>query len=391
MNILKMVQEQEQYVINTRQYLHKNPELSMKEKETSAFVQKELDAIGIPYEVVDYGVIGLIEGQNTDQMLILRADMDALAIIENNPHLAYMSQKEGVMHACGHDAHTAMLLGAAKILNNIKSDLKGSVLLCFQQAEETGEGAVKLLKTLEAYPIKGCFGIHVSSKLESGKIAIGSGPTQAASDTFTVTVKGSGGHGSRPDLCRDPLLACSAMTLDIARARATEMNPFQPVTISVGSLHVGSQDNIIADSGYFIGTIRSFTKESREEAITMLHRVTNSIAEAHRVTANVVISNSTKVVYNDPQCALLCKETAKKIVEDSAIETLGLSLGAEDFSEFTEKYPGIFINIGTKNELLSTHYPHHHPKFNIDESPLKLGVAMHIQYTIDFLNSLSHQ
>ena len=388
MNILDKVLEQEQYVIQTRHYLHQNPELSMEEKETSAFVQKELGKLGIPFEVVDYGILAVIEGQNKNQMVMLRADMDALSITENNDHLPFTSKNTGVMHACGHDAHTAMLLGAAHILNNMREELNGSVLLCFQQAEETGEGALKLIKPMEKYPVKSCFAVHVSSKLETGLINIGIGTTHAASDTFTVTVKGSGGHGSRPDLCKDPLLACAAMVTDIARARANETNPFIPVTISVGSLHVGNQDNVIADSGYFLGTIRSVSKDSRKEVLDMLDRVVQSVASAHRVEAEIVISNSTKIGYNTPELAELCQKSVLKFLSEDKLGVAEPSLGAEDFSEYTDVYPGVFVNIGTKNEKLNTHYPHHHPKFNIDDDGMKNGVALHVQYAVDYLNSL---
>ncbi len=383
MDILKKVDEK--YVIDTRQYLHQNPELSLEEKNTSLFVQEELSKLNIPFELVDYGIIALIEGKNKDKMVLLRADMDALAIEEENPHLEYTSQNNGVMHACGHDAHTAMLLGAVKILNQIKSELEGSVVVCFQQAEEMGVGAIKLIEPLTKYPIKGCFGIHVSSKLDTGIVGIASGVSSAASDTFTVNVKGFGGHSSRPDLCKDPLLACATMVTEIAKAKAIEFDPFQPLTISVGSLHSGSTDNVIPDNGFFIGMVRSFSKESRDNALSMIDRVVKTVSELYKVESTIDISNSTKVVYNDPKLADFCKDIAKNFT-DEVIE-IPAGLGAEDFSEFSNVYPGVFAYLGTKNESLGTHYPHHHPKFNIDESGLKIGVALHVQYSIDFLKS----
>ena len=388
MNILELSKKEQDYLVNTRRYLHQHPELSMFEKETSAFVQKELTALCIPFEMVDeYGVLAKIEGQNTDKMVALRGDMDALPIQEENDHLTYKSMVPGVMHACGHDAHTAMLLGAVRVLNQIKSELKGTVLFCFQQAEETAYGAKKQVEAIASYPVKSCFGIHVEPAAKSGIVEISAGAVMAASDTFTVIVQGRGGHGSRPDLSIDPISACATMVLEIARAKAQEMDPFEASTISVCSFQSGDCSNVIPDTGCFIGSIRSLSKESRKKGIDIVNRVCNGVAIAHGVTVTIEYTEPTQIVYNDEKCTELFKQSAAKIVSVENIKKSNISLGAEDFAEFSDCYPSVFAMLGTGNEELQTEFTHHHPKFNLDDTTLHIGTALYAQYAVDFLEN----
>ena len=388
MNILELSKKEQEYIVNTRRHLHQNPELSMEEKETSAFIQKELTALGVPFEMVaEYGILAKIEGQNTDKMVALRGDMDALPIQEENDHLDYKSTVPGVMHACGHDAHTAMLLGAVKVLNQMKSELKGTVLFCFQQAEEVAYGAKKQVEALEAYPVKGCFGMHVKSSLETGTIVVAPGGVMAAIDIFKVHVQGRGGHGSRPDLSIDPILACAAMVIELARAKAQEMNPFEASTISVGGLQAGNRFNVIPDTGYFEGTVRTLSEDSRKRAAEIINRVCKGVADAHRVTVKVDIRDTTQITYNDEKCTELFKKTALKFFPENKVQKMDVSLGSEDFSEFSNRYPSVFAMIGTGNKKLQTEFPHHHPKFNLDDSELSLGTALYAQYAVDFLEN----
>ena len=388
MNILELSQKEQDYLVKTRRYLHQNPELSMEEKETSAFIQKELTALGVPFEMVDeYGVLAKIEGQNTDKMVALRGDMDALPIQEENDHLTYRSVVPGVMHACGHDAHTAMLLGAVRVLNQVKSELKGTVLFCFQQAEEVAYGAKRQVEVLKAYPVKSCLGLHVASDVETGILEVSPGAVMAAADIFKVYVQGKGGHGSRPDLAIDPILACATMVLEIARAKAQEMNPFEASTISVGGLQAGSRFNVIPDTGYFEGTIRTLSKESRKKASEIVSRVCNGVALVHGVEVKVEIIDVIQITYNDEKCTELFKQSATKIMPVENIKKMDVTLGSEDFSEFSMRYPSVFAMLGTKNEKLQTDFPHHHPRFNLDDSELFLGTALYAQYAVDFLEN----
>ena len=388
MNILELATKEQEYIVKTRRYLHQNPELSMEEKETSAFIQKELTALGVPFEMVaEYGILARVEGQNKDKMVALRGDMDALPIQEENDHLTYKSTVPGVMHACGHDAHTAMLLGAVRVLNQMKSELKGTVLFCFQQAEEVAYGAKKQVEALKAYPVKGCFGMHVESATETGVVEVSSGGVMAAIDIFKVHVQGKGGHGSRPDLCIDPILACATMVIELARAKAQEMNPFEASTISVGGLQAGNRFNVIPDKGYFEGTIRTLSKESRKRAAEIINRVCKGVADAHRVEVKVDIRDATQITYNDEKCTELFKQSAVKVMPVENIKKMAVNLGSEDFSEFSNAYPSVFVMFGTGNKKLQTEFPHHHPRFNVDDSELSLGTALYAQYAVDFLEN----
>ncbi len=388
MSVLDLAKKDSDYVVKARRYLHQNPELSMEEKETSAYIQKELTALGVPFEIVPpYGVLAKIEGKNADKMIALRGDIDALPIQEENDHLTYKSTVPKVMHACGHDAHTAMLLGAVRVLNQMKDQLNGTVLFCFQQAEETTQGAKIMVEALKKYPVKGCYGMHVSSGIESGITSISSGESMAAVDVFRVKVYGRGGHGSRPDLSIDPILACAFMVIELARAKAQEMNPFEASTISVGCLQAGERYNVIPDTGYFEGTIRSLSEDARKRAADIVNRVCKGIAEVHNVSVDVDIQDSAQIVYNDPECVELYRKSAAKILDVKDIREQPVVLGSEDFSEFSSRYPSIFPRLGVMSEELCTNYPHHHPKFNLDDSVLYKGVALYSQYAIDFLDN----
>ena len=386
MSVLELSKKDHDYVVGVRRYLHQNPELSMEEKETSAYLQKALKELGVPFEIVPpYGILAKVEGKNKDKMVALRGDMDALPIQEENPHLDYQSTVPKVMHACGHDAHTAMLLGAVRVLNQMKSQLNGTVLFCFQQAEEMALGAKLQVEALKAYPVKGCFGMHVSSNIEAGVTAVSPGGAMAAIDIFKVKVQGKGGHGARPDLAVDPILACASMVLGLSRAKAQEMNPFEASTISVGGLQAGDRYNVVPDTGYFEGTIRTLSDESRKRASDIVNRVCKGIAMAHNVEVEVEIRDATQVLYNDPSCVELYKKSALKILPENMVRPCDVALGSEDFSEFSSRYPSVFARLGTMNKELGTDRPHHHPKFNLDDSVLSTGVALYAQYAVDFL------
>ncbi len=386
MNILELSKKEQDFVVELRRHLHQHPELSMEEKETSALVQKELTTLDVPFEIVgDYGILAKIEGKNKDTMVVLRGDMDALPIHEENSHLEFQSQTPNIMHACGHDAHTAMLLGAVRVLNSIKDELKGTVLCCFQQAEETLQGAKIQVEALKKYPVKGCLGLHVSSDIETGIVKVVDGGVMAAADIFKVHVRGKGGHGSRPDLSSDPLSACTMMVLGILRAKAQEINPFDPTTINVGVLQVGTKCNIIPDKGYLEGNIRTLTPESRAKATDIINRVCKGIAMSQNVEVDIDIVDATQIVYNDLACVEIFKKSASKIVSENKVQKSEISLGSEDFSEYASRYPCVFARLGTMNKELKTDYPHHHPKFNLDDSELFTGVALYAQYAVDFL------
>lgn len=381
--ILKKAESQLAYMVQVRRHLHQNPELSLEEVETSAYVKKELDLLNIPWQPAGpLGIIATIKGEDDGRMIALRADMDALPISEETGK-TYASRKPGVMHACGHDAHTAMLLGAAKILKEEK--LKGTVKLCFQQAEEVISGAKLLVPELKKFPIISAFGVHMASQEETGMVTLREGASAASSDIFAVKVKGRGGHGSRPDLSLDPNGAAAAMITEFARAKAQEISPFEPATIYVGMINGGFACNIVPEECVFKGTIRTLSPEVRLQAKAIVERVVEQVAKLYRVEAELLYEAGTAVLVNDARCTALARTAAEKIVGKDRIKESPVMLGSEDFSEFSAAFPSVFVHVGSGNGALGTDFPHHNPRFDIDEAAMAYGCALHVQYTLDCL------
>jgi amidohydrolase len=260
---LELAQNEQNYMRELRREFHKHPELSLNERRTSARIREELDAIGVPYVLVgEFGINATITGSQSERVIALRADMDALPIEENNPHLEYRSGTAHVMHACGHDGHVAMLLGAARVLMKARDQLHGTVKLCFQQAEEVGEGTEDILKELARHPVESILGIHLWSELETGKISIESGPRMAAGQSIDLTIHGVGTHGAYPNRGIDPIIATAAIIMNCAALVSREFDPTEPVALTFGSICGGNADNVIPDRVSVSGTMRATRSET---------------------------------------------------------------------------------------------------------------------------------
>lgn len=386
MKVNKISQKYKQYIIDMRREFHMYPEISMHEERTAARITEELTKMGIPcVSIAGTGVIGTIKGGNEGKTVALRGDIDALSVTEKND-VSYKSQNKGIMHACGHDAHASMLLGAAAILNDMKDELNGTVKLLFQPGEEVAQGAKRMIEEGALNDVDEIFGMHVSGNIQAGKIAVGSGPRMASADMFKITVKGKGGHGSTPHLGVDALLAASAIVMNLQSIASREVSPMETVVVSVGKLVSGERFNVIADEAVMEGTTRCFSYEVREKLPEMIKRIAESTAETCRAEAELEYDFLTAPVINNEISTERVRKSIGKIMPADAVIEFNKVAGAEDFSEYLQKVSGTFALVGIANEAKNTCFSNHHPKFDVDEDMLVHGAALHAQYAVDFLN-----
>ncbi|QGU96795.1 amidohydrolase [Clostridium bovifaecis] len=385
MIIEDLSQKYEDYIIELRRYFHTYPELSWQEKNTSLKIKEELDKLKIPYiSVIGTGIIATIEGNKNGPVIGLRADMDALDILEEND-VEYASKNTGVMHACGHDGHVAMLLGAGRILNELKEYLNGTVKLIFQPAEEIIEGAKKIIKMDELKDLSAIYAIHLWAGLESGKISLESGPRMASADKFILKVHGKGGHGASPHQGIDAIVAASSIVLSLQTVASREVDPLEPVVISIGKLTAGDKYNVIAKEALIEGTTRCFNKDIRERLPKIIERIALNTAKTYRADVELDYQYGTPPTINDTTCSKIAYDSAANLFGENSILQMTKVTGGEDFAMYLEKIPGAFIFLGVRNEAKEIVYPHHHEKFNIDESVLKKGAALMTQIALDHL------
>lgn len=386
MTITKLSKQDKEYIIRMRREFHMNPEESLKEYRTSKRIKEELDKFGVPCEIIaNTGVIGTIKGSKPGKTIALRADIDALSVLENS-NKDYISKVPGIMHACGHDAHAAMLLGAAKILNKIKNNIQGEVKLFFQPGEEVVRGALKMIDEGALEGVDSIFGLHVSSDLPSGTICADPGPRCASGDIFILKINGSGGHGGRPDECIDAVVVAASIVMNLQTLVSREISPLEPAVLTVGSIISGTRHNVIASTAILEGTIRCYSPEVRKYFSEGIERISNCIAKAHRAKVEILYIVGVNSLINDLNCSNIAKNTGKNIVGEKNILNKKPSTGGEDFSEFSSRVPGVMVNLGVRNEQKNIVYPHHHEKFDIDEDALEVGTAMYAQYALDYLS-----
>lgn len=383
----------EKDVIKIRRDLHEHPEVSMQEKRTIRVVTEHLESMNIPYEIVPYGgVIGFIDGEQPGKTLILRADLDALPMKESPVNLkqekVVVSKTDKAAHTCGHDGHTAMLLGAAKILKDHKDSIIGKVILAFEQGEENGSGIFRLLRRLVEIGADGIWGIHLKSDIPTGKISVDPGPRMAGVFPFHVEIKGSGGHGARPDLAISPLSCFHSFYQRLQTIRSESLDPFLPVTYSIGHVNYGSTSNVIGDILEFSGTARFLHAEQGEVFVEVFKNILEETSRTHRCTYEFLmpIRSIQTFVINDETCAKIAKQSVTQILGEDAIKTYPAWMASEPFGLYQRYFPGVFAFVGIYNEEKGTGAEHHNAHFDIDEDALLIGVLATVQYTIDFLN-----
>lgn len=378
-------------VVAIRRHLHAHPELSYEEYDTAKYVAEQLRNIGIqPLEgVAKTGLTAVIEGKNpTKKVLALRADMDALPIFEAN-EVEYKSKNEGVMHACGHDAHTASLLGAAKILHELRDQFEGSVKLIFQPGEEKNPGGASLMIKDGALknPAPECiFGQHVMPLIPAGKVGFKAGMYMASCDEIYLTVKGKGGHGAIPELTIDPVLITSHIIVALQQIISRNASPKTPTVLSFGKVIANGATNIIPEEVYVAGTFRAMNEEWRAEAHKRITQMAQGIASAMGGECDVNISVGYPFLENDPALTNKTRAAAEEYVGKENVIDLDVWMGAEDFAYYTHEMPACFYRLGTRNEARGITSYVHTPTFDIDEEALETGAGMMAWLAINELN-----
>ncbi|WP_399630285.1 amidohydrolase [Sporosarcina sp. SG10008] len=370
-----------------RRKLHSEPELSFEEVKTTAFVCAYLDELGIPYRKTEpTGVIAEIKGAAGGKTVALRGDMDALSVEQLNTHVPYASKIEGKMHACGHDAHTSMLLIAAKALSDVKDELPGNVRLLFQPAEEIAQGAKAMVDQGAMDGVDNVFGIHIWSQMPTHKVSCTPGPSFAAADIFKVHFTGKGGHGAMPQDCIDAALVASSFVMNVQTVVSRTIDPQQAAVLTVGKMEVGTRFNIIAENALIEGTVRTFNQDVRDQIETSISQYAKSVADMYGATAEVEYIRGTEPVINDEESANLVQQVATEAFGPDVVYDEKPTMGAEDFSFFLDKAPGSFALVGSGNPEKDTEWSHHHGNFDIDEDALVTGAELYAQYAWAYLN-----
>lgn len=366
--------------IQIRHHLHAHPELSYHEFETSKYIQNKLKEYGIEFEVMaTTGVVGIIKGKNPKKKVIaLRADMDALPILEQNK-VAYRSKNNGVMHACGHDVHTTCLLGAAKILNELKDEWEGSVKLIFQPGEEKNPGGASLLikeGVLENPKPEAIFALHVHPNLEVGKLSFRSGMVMASADEIYITVKGKGGHAAAPHLTTDTILTASQLVVNLQEVISRLNNPFNPSVLSITSFQGGNTTNVIPSEVKLMGTFRAMNEEWRFKAHELIKNICQKTAEISGAGIDVNIDVGYPFVINNKELTEKAKRKAIEFASEENVEETEMRMGAEDFAFYSHIIPACFFRLGVGNEKKNITSGVHTPTFNIDEKAIENGMGI---------------
>ena len=378
--IKRLAKQYAQEFIEIRHHLHANPELSYEEYETSKFIQNKLQQFGIPFETkATTGVVGLIKGTNPAKKVIaLRADMDALPITEEND-VSYKSAKQGLMHACGHDVHTTCLLGASKILNELKDKWEGTVKLIFQPGEEKNPGGASLMikdGVLENPRPSAIFGLHVHPGLQIGKTSFREGKVMASADELYITVKGKGGHAASPHLCIDPILIASHLIIALQQVVSRNNNPHNPTVLSITSFQGGTTTNVIPNEIKLKGTFRAMDEEWRFKGHKLITKIATDLVRGMGGEIDIHIDIGYPSVYNNEKLNGLAKQKASEYIGDDNVEETEKRMGAEDFGYYSQQIAGCFYRLGVMNIEKGITSGVHTPTFNIDENAIEIGMGM---------------
>jgi amidohydrolase len=380
-------------VIADRRHFHENPELGYQEFKTSQFVAERLQALGVEdlrTGVAKTGITALIRGTAAGpaKTALIRADMDALPIEEEN-ETVYRSQIPGVMHACGHDGHTAMLLGIARILLDRRDEFSGTVKLLFQPSEELPPGGAKPMideGALENPHVDAVFGMHLAQDTPLGKIILRAGPAMASADAFRIVIKGKGGHGAHPESTIDPIVVGSQIVVALQTIVSREVDPNRAAVVTVGAFRSGVASNVIPDTAELRGTVRSFHPEVRQQLADRIRALVQGIAKAMRAEAEINYEFGYPPVVNEPKMTALVREVAVETVGAENVVDGEPIMAAEDFSYFLNERPGCFFNVGSMNEEKGLVWTHHHPKFDFDEEALGVGMETMVRSVLRFLD-----
>ena len=389
MDIKALAEEFSPYIIERRRYYHAHPELSFKEWETTKALIEDVKALG--YEIQSFedypGLVATLDTGKPGRTVMLRADIDALPVNEKTG-LPFASQNEGVMHACGHDSHIAMLLGAAKILMSVRDEIPaGKVKLIFQSGEEMGYGAKYYVEHGVLDGVDAIFGLHVWGTFDAPYLSVDSGNRMASMDNFTIKVHGLQSHGSAPQDGKDAIVAASAIVLALQTFVSRKNDPRNPLVISVGKFHGGAMYNIICPEVELVGTIRTYSRSLRSTLEAELRRIVENAAQAYDCTAELELSSMIPAVINDnDELNEIAASAAVRLYGPEGVRSMPSLMGSEDFALFTEKVPGFFGYVGSRNPEKGTIYTNHNEKYTVDEDALQRGSALAAQFAVDFLS-----
>jgi amidohydrolase len=389
--LTREVKDLAETVIALRRTLHQWPELSFQEERTAALVSDFLHTLGLEVKtgIARTGVVGILRGTQGGKTVLLRADMDGLPVTEASG-AAYSSQNTGVMHACGHDGHTAILLTAARVLASQRDRIQGTVKFAFQPAEELPPGGAKGMiaeGVLENPRVDAVFGLHLWNGLPVGKIGVEGGPIMASVDRFDVVIKGVGSHGAYPHLGVDPLVVGAQMISALQTVVSREMPPLAPVVVTIGKFQGGTAFNVIPARAELSGTVRTVDAELRQSMPARLERIVRGVSSAMRADCEFSYEFGYPVTVNDPRMAQFAQQVAAGIVGEANIVAAGMSLGAEDMSYFLEAVPGCYMRLGSGNAEKGLIHPHHSALFDFDEAALPIGVELLTRVARAFLHA----
>ena len=376
-------------LIARRRDFHRHPELAFKETRTAGIVAEELNALGLEVQtgVGKTGVIGILEGAEDGPTVLYRADMDALPVREQND-AEYVSQTDGVMHACGHDGHTAIALGIAKLLSGHRERLGGRVKFVFQPAEEVGGGAAAMIKdgALESPAPDISLGIHLWNDLEVGQVSAVPGPTMSGAGVFEITVAGKGGHGAMPHQTADPVVAAAQVIVALQSLVSRNVDPLDMVVLSIGTIQGGSARNIIPPSVTFNGSYRLFREETRDLIKTRMREIAEGVAQGMGCRADVNFGLGIGPVINDADVTARASQVLARYPDDVTVVRKPW-MASEDVGLLMARNPGAYLLVGSANRARSLDYPHHHPRFDFDEAVLPLSVGLMSAAIADYLGA----
>ena len=418
MSISELVQvspELDDWMRETRRHLHMNPELSLQENNTSRLVSGHLKELGIQHRTgvggdgrslfMDAnelaaagitpgpttggtGILGIIEGRKPGKVLLIRADMDALPIDEQND-VPYKSTKPGVMHACGHDLHTTILMGVAEVLNGLRDQFDGTVKLMFQPAEEGPGGAVAMIndKILENPKVDAALALHVGVGIRAGQIALRAGPVNAAADTLKIVVRGVGGHAARPQAAVDTMVVAAHILIALQTIVSREVDPFQPAVVTIGALHGGVAGNVIPASAEMNGTVRTHSPEVRDLIERRIREMVPALARAMRAEADVIYLRGYPTMRNDEAMVDVVRAAATEVIGADNVFTREPGMAGEDLAFVAERVPTCMFGLGVSDPERDIIYPPHHPRFDADEDALACGVKVMVASALKYLNN----
>lgn len=375
-------------IVADRRAIHQQPELAYQEHKTAALVAGRLRALGLDTQtgIGETGVVGLVQGAQPGKTVLLRADMDALPI-EERTDVPYASRNPGVMHACGHDGHTAMLLGAARLLAERRESIRGQVKLMFQPAEEGGAGALKMIEggLLENPTVDAAFALHVSPQYRTGHVGVTAGPAWASTDRFTILVTGRGGHAARPHLAVDPIVIAAQIVTALQTLVSREIEPSEAAVVTVGSLEAGTTFNVIPDTARILGTVRTYSDEVQGQLEQRIGALAGGIARAMRGSAETEYARGYPPLINHERGAEIVRAAVGEVLGSEHVQTDAPQMVGEDFAFVLQRVPGAMFRLGVRHPSWQHVYSTHSSSFDLDEEALPVGAAVMAATALRFL------